>query len=317
MSGSEPANVLIVGEDPATRLALQTALPDLKCRATDSDAEVAQALAATDFGAVLIDVSAQGAAGLATAQLIRNDPHVRHTPILFLVGDAPFPLRDAYRLGAVDHLAVPFPPEVLAGKVALLVDYARRHEAVEELERKKAELTRDITERKRVEDRQRFLADKATATQPLTDPDEITAATARVLGEHLNADRCAYAEVEPDENHFVVTGDYTRGVPSIIGRYAVVDFGAEARQLLLANLPFVVEDVDTDPRIGPNELAVYRQTCIRAVIGVPLHKGGKFVAGMAVHQATPRRWTADEVQLVQLGAARCWESIERARTRAR
>jgi signal transduction histidine kinase len=34
---------------------------------------------------------------------------------------------------------------------------------------------------------------------------------------------------------------------------------------------------------------------------------------MAVHQKVARRWTQDEVELVQHVAARCWESIERAR----
>jgi hypothetical protein len=34
---------------------------------------------------------------------------------------------------------------------------------------------------------------------------------------------------------------------------------------------------------------------------------------MAVHAMTPRVWTEDEVELVRLVAARCWESIERAR----
>jgi PAS domain S-box-containing protein len=52
---------------------------------------------------------------------------------------------------------------------------------------------------------------------------------------------------------------------------------------------------------------------IKAVIGVPLHKAGRFVAGMTVHQAQPRHWRADEVDLHRTVAARCWESIERTR----
>jgi len=45
---------------------------------------------------------------------------------------------------------------------------------------------------------------------------------------------------------------------------------------------------------------------------VPLLKAGRFVAAMAVHQTTPRKWRHEEVELVQLVASRCWESIERA-----
>ncbi|WP_437662404.1 ATP-binding protein [Sorangium sp. So ce1182] len=161
------------------------------------------------------------------------------------------------------------------------------------------------------EGRHRFLADLAAATQPLVDPDEVMAVSARMLAEHLGADRCAYAEVE-DERVFVITGDYTRDVPSIVGRWPVADFGAECVRLMLENEPYVMTDVDVDPRAG-QDLAAYRATTIQAVICVPLHKSGRFTAAMAVHQKTPRRWTPDEVGLVQLVVGRCWEAIERAR----
>jgi anti-anti-sigma factor len=52
-------------------------------------------------------------------------------------------------------------------------------------------------------------------------------------------------------------------------------------------------------------------TGIRAVICLPLHKSGRFVAAMAVHQATVRRWTGTEVDLVGVVVNRCWESMQR------
>ena len=176
-----------------------------------------------------------------------------------------------------------------------------------------SKVARDITERKEAEERTRFLADLNGALQPLTDPDELTATAARMLGEHLGADRCAYAEVETDEDHFTITGDYANGVPSIVGRFAMSDFGAEALRLSRENEPYVVTDVEADERISEQDLAAYRQTRIRAVVSVPLHKAGRFAAGMAVHQKTPRRWSREEVELVGTVAERCWESMERAR----
>ena len=176
-----------------------------------------------------------------------------------------------------------------------------------------SKVARDITERKEAEERTRFLADLNHALQPLTDPDEVTAVAARLLGEHLQADRCAYAEVEADEDHFLITGDYTRGMTSIAGRFAMSAFGAEALRLSRENEPYVVHDVEEDERVSAADLAAYRQTHIRAVVSVPLHKAGRFVAGMAVHQGTPRHWTREEVELVKAVAERCWESMERAR----
>ncbi len=174
-------------------------------------------------------------------------------------------------------------------------------------------ISTDITRRKETEERAAFLADLDRTLQPITDPDEVTATAARMLGEHVGADRCAYAEVEADEDHFRITGDYTRDVPSIVGRFAMSGFGSEALRLSRENEPYVVHDAEEDARVTGADLEAYRRTGIRAVISAPLHKGGRFVAGMAVHQKTPRRWSGEEVELVRSVANRCWESIERAR----
>lgn len=182
-------------------------------------------------------------------------------------------------------------------------------------------VTVDITERRATEEalreseaRHRFMVRLDDAVRLLTAPDHIVATFAELLGEFLGADRCAYAEVETDEDHFVITGNYTRGdTVSIVGRFSMSQFGAETLRLMRANESYVVYDSETDERISPEDLAAYHQTQIRAVICMPLHKAGRFVAAMAVHQRAPRRWTPDELQLVSAVVNRCWESIERGR----
>ncbi|HEU4532853.1 MAG TPA: GAF domain-containing protein, partial [Polyangiaceae bacterium] len=174
----------------------------------------------------------------------------------------------------------------------------------------------DVTDRVRVEGQQRFLADLAAAIQPLTDPAETAATVARLLAEHLGADRCAYAEADGDD-HFCIVGDFSRGVPSIVGRYALADFGADFARLTRADVPYVVSDVDADPRIDAGVREAYRQASIRAVISVAFRKHGRFAGGMAVHQTAPRAWRDDEVELVRIVAGRCWELLERARAMQR
>jgi PAS domain S-box-containing protein len=171
---------------------------------------------------------------------------------------------------------------------------------------------RDITERRQRERAAGFLADLNAATQTLSDPDEIMAMTARLLRAHLDVDRCAYAQVE-DENIFVITGDATRNVPSIVGHWPVAAFGPACVQMMRENKPYIVVDTDADERIRPEDLPAYRATTIRAVICVPMHKEGKFTAAMAVHQTAPRQWRRDEIELVETVVGRCWESLERAR----
>lgn len=160
--------------------------------------------------------------------------------------------------------------------------------------------------------RHRFLAELSAATQPLTDAADVMATTARMLAEHLGTDRCAYAEVE-DERVFVITGDYSRGVPSIVGRWDVAAFGAACVRDMLEGRPYVVADTDAHPEINADDLQAYRDTNIRAVVCVPLHKKGIFTAAMAVHQTRPRNWSADDIDLVALVVARCWEALERSR----
>ena len=56
-----------------------------------------------------------------------------------------------------------------------------------------AELAQIIRES---EEHFRFLNDLAEATRTLADPEQIMAVMSRMLGEHLRASRCAYADVE-------------------------------------------------------------------------------------------------------------------------
>ena len=172
--------------------------------------------------------------------------------------------------------------------------------------------TRDVTERKRGEVRDRLLVNLDDATRQLTEPEAITQASARLLAEYLGVNRCAYADVEEDENTFAFIGEFSRDVPSVVGRYHFDQFGPEYSRLMHAGEPYVVSDSESDPRSAP-AVEAYRATQIRSMIGVPLKKDGRLVAVMAVHQNIARNWLQSDLEAVQLVASRCWESIARAR----
>jgi signal transduction histidine kinase len=161
--------------------------------------------------------------------------------------------------------------------------------------------------------RDRLLLLLDDAVRSLVAPEDITYTAARVLGQHLNVNRCAYAFVEADQDTFILTGNYTNGVQSIVGRYRFRQFGDACLRLMRAGEPYVVEDSAHDARIDAEDRKAYELTTIRSVICVPIIKSGIFVAAMAVHMRVARAWTTPEVELVQQVASRCWESIERAR----
>src|SRR5882672_638912 len=132
-------------------------------------------------------------------------------------------------------------------------------------------ITRDVTKCKLSEEKVRFFADLNQALRPLADPGELMAAAARMLGEHLGVDRCAYAEIEVNENYLEITNEYTRGeLPSVVGRFSVDDLGVEALRMMRANRPFVVDDVEAGALAG-RDLSAYRQAEVRALICAPLN----------------------------------------------
>ncbi|HUQ55002.1 SpoIIE family protein phosphatase [Lentzea sp.] len=169
----------------------------------------------------------------------------------------------------------------------------------------------DVTAQRAAAERRQFLDLLDRESQRLDDAEDLMALATRLLGEHMAVDRCAYARTEADENHFVMSGDYATGLPPLPGRFAMREFGNGALTAMRAGEPWVVNDSLNDPRLDDEDLAAYRVTGIRAVICLPLLRGGRFVAAMAVHQASVRNWTRDEIELVSVVVNRCWESLQR------
>jgi PAS domain S-box-containing protein len=166
------------------------------------------------------------------------------------------------------------------------------------------------------ERRLRFLDQLGQATRSLTDATAVMAVTAQLLGEHLGASRCAYADVEADSDRFTIRNDWSApGLASSAGVYSLELFGPQATSNLRRGRHLVVHDVDRE--LGDEGGGrMFNAIGIQAIICAGLVKHDQLVAMMAVHQAQPRHWSAEEIALVGEVVDRCWAHIERTRADA-
>ncbi|MDZ5737687.1 ATP-binding protein [Pseudomonas asiatica] len=160
-----------------------------------------------------------------------------------------------------------------------------------------------------------FLDDLGRAVADATDPDQILATTTRMLVEHLQLSSCAYAVMEPDEDGFTICGDAVApGSPHLLGRYRLQDFGKLALGRLRNGLPLVIQDNLSE--LSPEEAATFQAIGITATICMPLIKGGRLTALMAIHDKVPREWTHYEQTLISEVTERCWAHIQRVQAHA-
>ena len=165
----------------------------------------------------------------------------------------------------------------------------------------------ETTERVLAERRQAFLVALGDALRNLSDPREIMAGIAAMLGEHLKASRVGYGEVEGegDETCIIIERDWRlSSVASIAGRHHLGSYAAAYEAELRAGLPVVIDDFDADSHTAG--------LGIRAQVVVPLVKAGRLAALLFVHSPVPRRWSRNEVALVREVAERAWDTVERA-----
>ncbi|OUL20051.1 hypothetical protein BV372_33280 [Nostoc sp. T09] len=180
----------------------------------------------------------------------------------------------------------------------------------------------NVTDRKRSEAQFRrafeldtFRVTLSDALRSLADPLVVQEVACRVLGEYLGANRVLYSEMAEGTGSqtLIRVNDYTAGVPSRVGWHRLDDFGKFVTETWRAGRNLVWSSLDDLPNLPADERTAYESVEIEAIIGVPLVKAGRFVAFLAVHQATPRKWTADEIALVEETAERTWAAVERAR----
>ena len=178
-----------------------------------------------------------------------------------------------------------------------------------------AVLFNNITDRKQTERHQAALVELADAIRDLTDPGEIALASASVLAKALNVSRAGYGVVDTVGETITIERDFNQtGVSSIAGTLAFRDFGSYIEDIKRGDT-VAIGDVDLDPRTRQTAGAL-KSISAASFINMPLIEQGRVVALVFVNNATPRHWTAGELQLMRDVAERVRAATERARSEA-
>ena len=156
-----------------------------------------------------------------------------------------------------------------------------------------------------------FLIQLNERLRPLRAPVDIQEVAVRLIGEHLDASRVNYAQVEGEQ--VVVRRTYAPKEGPVPGRDPVARLGAAILEAYRRGETVVVSDVQEDARFTDTERGQFGANGIAAFVSVPITKHGQWVAAFTVLSARPRTWTPDQIALIELSADRTWGAAERAR----
>lgn len=182
----------------------------------------------------------------------------------------------------------------------------------------------DVTERQKADDaahklaaRQAFQLALADGIRSLTAPEDVIAVASQLLGEHLEAKRVVYGEVDESGTSVSLHRDWTDGTFTSMTamRLTLDDYGPLVGDALRAGRVLVVGDVTTNEQSAPYAEA-YLATGIQAVLAIPIMKGGRLRAILSIHDSRARHWEDDDIFLAEDMVDRTWLAVENARAQA-
>ncbi|HWG10742.1 MAG TPA: PAS domain S-box protein [Rhodanobacteraceae bacterium] len=174
--------------------------------------------------------------------------------------------------------------------------------------------SRDITEQKEIEHRQRFLLDLSDRLRLLDDADAIRHVASETLARELGVSAAGFVEIEPSGDTLIAGGEFCDGrMPDISGRrFSESGVSSGYAPLVLASENIFIEDYEADMRRAGN-LEPGRELGLCSGAGVALYNQGKRAAYMYLMHPQPRTWPEADRQLVREVAERAWSAVERVR----
>jgi PAS domain S-box-containing protein len=205
------------------------------------------------------------------------------------------------------------------GTVCVL-DTAPRPDGITERQRTgllaAADMTMAALERHAAARREQYLASLRDLLRAEGDPEAAMSGAARMLGEHLGVAQVGVGQIDEAGDAMIVASEWHDGrMPSLTGRWRFSDFGTIGA-MVQAGHQLVIDDVIADAAIGPAQ-AIFQQTGTRAALVMPMVRDGRAVAALFINHLEARRWTNDDLELVQSTLHKLWLTVERHRAEAK
>jgi signal transduction histidine kinase/PAS domain-containing protein len=173
----------------------------------------------------------------------------------------------------------------------------------------------DVTERVAAETKRDALIAYTNELRVLGNVQDISQASARILGETLKACRAGYGTIDHDAETLTIACDWTHpGVHSLEGTLQLRDFGSfvddHKRDAFVA-----IADVRADPRTA-SHAARLEPLNARSLMNAPVVEQGRLVALLFVASQDVRHWTQEEIEFMREVAGRTRTATERVRNEA-
>ncbi len=184
-------------------------------------------------------------------------------------------------------------------------------------------ITMDITGRKEAErelaasfERERLVNRISQAIRAAEEPAAVLRIAVDALGRALDVDHCYFVTYDLAAGSGVLQPEWHReGRPSLMGEYDAFSYSYNRDPAYLAGHTHVIEDVAALPgggAVNPDD-----RGRLRALIRAPLSPGLTMTALGVAMVDVPRRWTSNEVMLVEAIASQAQAALEAARVRQR
>lgn len=163
---------------------------------------------------------------------------------------------------------------------------------------------------------QKFLLDLTDKQRSMSNGREIMQISVEMLGRYLDVGRVGYSEAAPDLKSMHFETGWAQGDLQTLGGSVPVDHWGESTSSAFSHGRTVVyPDVRTEPSLVA-EVKNYDAIGAIAVMAAPFVRHGVWRGSLYINHPAPRRWTPQEVSLMEEVAQRTAEAVERAQAEA-